>query len=73
MHIHVHFTRRQIDKQQHHGKDRRRQNVAVSLDDGVLDQPVADEASIHEDVNRIAIEFLYLGLGDEAMHPEFAK
>ena len=72
MHIHVHFAAGQLEKEQHHGIDRRRQNVAVGLGEGVLNEPVADQASIDENVNRVAIELLNLGLRDEAMHAHFA-
>ena len=57
----------QFEEQQHHGKDRRRQDVAVGLGDGVLHQAVADQASVHEDVDRVAVELLDFGLGDEAV------
>ena len=73
VHIDVHFAAGQVEKQQHHRENRGRQNVAVGLDDGVLDQPVADQASIHEDVNRIAVQFLDFGFGDEAVDVEFAE
>ena len=38
----------------------------------MLDEAVADEASIHEDVDGVAVEFLDLRLGDEAMNTQFA-
>ena len=73
MHIDVHFAAGQVEKQQHHRENRGRQDVAVGLDDGVLDQAVADQASVDEDVNRIAIQFLDFGLGDETVYAEFAE
>ena len=73
VHIDVHFAAGQIEKQQHHRENRGRQDVAVSLDDGVLDQAVADQASIDEDVNRVAVQLLDFGFGDKAVHPEFAE
>ena len=63
----------QIEKQQHHRENGGWQDVAVGLDDGVLDEAVADQASVDEDVNRVAIQFLDFGLGDETVHPEFAE
>ena len=73
VHIDVHFAAGQIEKQQHHRENRGRQDVAVGLDDGVLDQAVADQASVDEDVDRVAVEFLDFGLGDKAVHAEFAE
>ena len=35
-------------------------------------QPVADEALVHEDVDRVAIELLQFGLGVEAGEPQRA-
>ena len=73
MDIDVHFAAGQVEKQQHHREDRRRQDVAVGLDEGVLDEAVADQASVHEDVDRVAVELLDFRLGDETVHVEFAE
>src|SRR4029077_20020696 len=70
MHIDVDFTAGQVYKHQHRGVDRSRQNIAVGLGDGVLDQAVADETSVDENVDGVAIEFLDFGLGDEAVNRE---
>ena len=39
----------------------------------MLDEPIEDQASVDENVNRVAIQFLDFGLGDEAMDPEFSE
>src|SRR5579862_9850046 len=73
MYVDVDFARGQIEKQQHHRKNRGRQDVAISLDDGVLDEAVADQTPVDEYVNRIAIQLLNFGFGDETVHPEFSE
>src|SRR5207342_3074182 len=73
MHVDVDFTCRQIEEQQHHGENRGWKDVAVSLDDRVLNKAVADEASVDEDVDRVAVQLLDFRFGDEAMYPEFAE
>ncbi len=73
VHVDIHFAAGQIEKQQHHREDGGRQNVAISLDDGVLDEAVADQASVDEDVDRVAIQFLDFGFRDKAVYPEFAE
>ena len=67
MHVDIYFARRHLEKQQHHGVYGRRNNVAVCLGQGMLHQAVANEASINERVDGIAIELLDLRLGDEAV------
>ena len=54
------------EEEEDYGKRRRRDDVAVGVGEGVEDELVADEALIDEDVDGVAIEFLQLGLGDEA-------
>ena len=39
----------------------------------MLDEAIADQASVDEDVDRVAIQFLDFGLGDEAVDAEFAE
>ena len=51
MHVDVDFAGRHVEKQQHHRENRGRQDVAIGLDDGVLDEAVADQASVDEDVD----------------------
>ena len=48
------------------GKRGRRDDVAVGLGEGVEDEPVANQALVDEDVDRVAIELLQLGLGDRS-------
>ena len=51
MHVDIDLLRRHLDKKQNHGIDRWRQNVAIGLGDPVLNETVANEASIHENKN----------------------
>ena len=48
MNVDVDFARRHFEEQQHDGINRGRNNVAISLGEGVLHQAVADEASADE-------------------------
>ena len=72
MNVDVHLLRGHLQKQQHHGEAGGRKDVAVGLAECVEDQLVTDEALIDEDVDGVAIEFLQLGLGDEAGEAEVA-
>ena len=67
MNIDIDFGVRHLEKKEHDGKNRRRKNVAIGLGERVLDDAVANEASINERVDGIAIELLDLRLGDEAV------
>ena len=73
MHIHIHFGGRHLDKKQDHGKHRRRQNIAIGLGDGMLNEAVANQPSIDENENRIAIELLNFRLRNKPMQPHFAE
>src|SRR5690348_11007860 len=73
MNVDVNFGRGHFKKQQHHGVDGGRQHVAIGLGESVLHQAVADEASVDEDEDGVAVEFLDFGLGDEAVHAKFAE
>ena len=73
MHIHIDFGGRHLDEKQNHRIDRRRQNAAIRFGDGMLNEAIANQPSIHENKNRIAIELLNFRLGDEAMQAHFAE
>src|ERR1022692_2421884 len=72
MHIHIHLARRQLQKQQHHRIHRRRNNISISLRQPMLYQPVANQPSIHEYINRVAIQLLDLRLRNKPMQPHLA-
>ena len=72
MNVDVHFFRRQFKKQQYHGIHCRRQDVAVSVREGVLNQAIANQAAIHENIDRVAIELLDLRLGNESVQADFS-
>ena len=73
MYIHIHLGSRHFDKKQDHGIDGRRQDVAIGLGDPMLNETVANEASIHENKNRIAIELLDFRLGNKTVQAHFAE
>ena len=51
MDINIHFPRRHFKKQQHHRKNRRRNDVAISLGQPMLNEPIANQSPVDEDVN----------------------
>src|ERR1700685_827185 len=63
---------RQFEEQQDYWIDRGRDYVAIGLGEPMLDETVADEAAVDEDEDRIAIELLDLGLGNEAVEAHLA-
>ena len=71
MHIRVHLCRRHLQEQQHHGEDRRRNDVAIRLSKGMLYQAIAHQAMVHENKNGIAVQFLQLRLRHKSMQPHF--
>src|SRR5439155_14281517 len=73
MNVDVHLSAGQLQKQEYHREHRGRNNVTVSLCKGVLDEAVANQASVDEDVNGIAIEFLDFGFRNEAVSAQLTK
>jgi hypothetical protein len=51
VHVHVDAVRRQRQEKQRRGKATARQHVAIDLDQRVLDQPVAHEPPVYEEVD----------------------
>src|SRR5579863_464971 len=72
MNIDVHFRRRHFEEQQDDRVDRGWNDVAVGLGERVLDKAVANQASVDEDVNRIAVQLLDLGLRHKAVEAHLA-
>ena len=60
MHVHVHFIVGHLEKQQRGRKNSRRQNIAISLVNGVQDQTVAHQSAIHKYINPVSIRPLYI-------------
>ena len=73
MHIHIDLGGRQFQKQQHHWIYARRDDISIRLGERVLYQAIADEASVDEHENRIAVQLLDFGLGDETVQVHFAE
>ena len=72
MDVDVDLLRRHLEEEKDDGEGGGWEDVAVGLGEGVEDELVADEALVDEDVDGVAIEFLQLGLGDEAGEAEVA-
>jgi hypothetical protein len=70
--VDVDLLRGHLEEEKDDGEAGGREDVAVGLAEGVEDELVADEALVDEDVDGVAIEFLQLGLGDEAGEAEVA-
>ena len=73
MHIHIHLGCRQLQKQQHHGIHRRRNNISIRLGQRMLNQTVANRPPVHEHENRIAVQFLNFRLRNEAVNAHLAR
>jgi len=72
MNVDVDFVGRHFEEEEDDGERGGRDDVAVGLNDGVDDETIADEALVDEDVDRVAVEFLQRGAGDEAADAEEA-
>jgi hypothetical protein len=73
MNVDVHFGCGHLKEKQHDRKYGRGQNVAVRLDDRVLDEAIADEPAVHKDEYGTTVELLDLGLGDEAVEANLSR
>ena len=73
MHVDVDFGKRHLEEQQDYGIDRWRHDVAVRLGKRMLYDAVANEASVDEDENRVAIELLDLWARDEAVEADLTR
>ncbi len=69
MHIHIHFLRRHLQKQQHHRIRSRRNDIPVSLRKRMQNQTVANQPPIHKHINRVPIELLQLRLTHKPAQP----
>src|SRR6185312_11586308 len=72
MHVYVHLGVWHLQKKEHNRINRGWNNIAVRLNDRVLDEPVANKSPVHEDVNRIAVQFLDLRLGNKSAHAQLS-
>src|SRR5580700_510514 len=72
MDVDIDLARGQFEEQQHYGIDRGRNYIAIGLGEAVLDEAVADQAAVNEDVDRIAIQLLDFGFGDETVEAHLA-
>jgi hypothetical protein len=70
MNVDINFLRRHLEEEEDDGIRRRRDDIAVGFAERVQDELVADETLIDEDVHRVAVQLLELGLGDEASDAE---
>jgi len=70
--VDVDFVGRHFEKQEDDRERGGRDDVAIGLDDGVNDEAIADEALVDEDVDRVSVELLQRGAGDEAAEAEEA-
>src|ERR1017187_3040989 len=73
MNVDVDFGGRHLHKEEHHRENGGRQDIAVGFGNRVLNETIADQASVDEDKNRIAIELLDLRLRNEAVQAELAE
>src|SRR5271165_3042317 len=72
MHVDVNLGERHLEEEQHNGINRGRKDVAISLGERMLHHAVADEASVDEDKDGVAIELLNLRTRDESVQADLA-
>ena len=70
--VHIHLFGRHLQEEQHHRETGGRNHVAISLGDGVHQEPVADKPFVDKYIDRVAVELLQLRLGVEAAQAKSA-
>src|SRR5438552_2193243 len=73
MNVNVNLTAGQLQKKEYYREHHGRNNVAVGFCQGMLDEAIANQASVDKHVNGIAIELLDFGFGNEAVSAQLAK
>src|SRR5882757_6085118 len=73
MDVYINLSGRHLEKQQHDRKYSRRHDVAISVSQRVLNQPIANQTAVDENKNRVAIELLNLRLRNETMKTNFSR
>src|SRR5437667_10413250 len=73
MNVNVNLTAGQLQKKEHYREHRGRNDIPVGFSERVLDDAVANQASVDKHVNGIAIELLDFGFGNEAVSAQLAK
>src|SRR5258708_1076405 len=73
MHVDIDLSSRHLEKQQHDRKYSRWHDVAISIGERVLNQPIANQTAVDENKNRVAIELLNLRLRNETMKTNFSR
>src|SRR5215471_11442055 len=70
MNVDIDFFRIAIQKQQCEGETRRRHQVVIRRRYSVQKQPVPDQSSVDEQINRISIQLLDLRAADKSTQTE---
>src|SRR5437667_4064968 len=73
MNVNVNLTAGQLQKKEYYREHRGRNDIPVGFSERVLDDAVANQASVDKHVNGIAIELLDFGFGNEAVSAQLAK
>src|SRR5271157_4323896 len=73
MHVDVNLGERHLEKKQDDGINRGRNDVAIRFGDRVLHHAIANQASVDEDEDRVAIELLNFRTRDKTMQADFAR
>src|SRR5437762_13854399 len=72
MNVNVNLTAGQLQKKEYYREHRGRNDIPVGFSERVLDDAVANQASVDKHVNGIAIELLDFGFGNEAVSAQLA-
>src|SRR5438270_13630824 len=73
MNVNIHLARRHLQEKQHHRKNGRRNDVAISLSQRALNQPVAYQSVVHKNKDGIAIQLLQLRLAYKTMDAQLSR
>src|SRR5437899_6652330 len=73
MNVNVNLTAGQLQKKEYYREHRGRNDIPVGFSERVLDDAVANQASVDKHVNGIAIELLDFGFGNEAVSAQLTK
>src|SRR6266571_1143906 len=73
MNVNVNLTAGQLQKKEYYREHRGRNDIPVGFSERVLDEAIANQASVDKHVNGIAIELLDFGFGNEAVSAQLAK
>src|SRR5262249_17904712 len=73
MHIRIDLGSWKLQEQENHRKNGWRKNVAIGFGQRVLHKTVANQPSVHEDEDGVAVQLLQLRFRDKAMKAHLTR